>query len=177
MTTNEYLYDTEETNRIRELAMGRVCEPPAPFFADSRRGLVLALVGAIIAAATEPAVPALLKVLLDDGMKQSAFPLWVVPIAVVWSSNVRRRSKRAGSANCAGSRLAEPRATRTCAPASRSTSASSVGAVVSRMAYCTGASQRNDSSMARSIAARSARAAPRASTSASSAKSVLPISR
>ena len=23
MTTNEYLYDTEETNRIRELAMGR----------------------------------------------------------------------------------------------------------------------------------------------------------
>ena len=32
MTTNEYLYDTEETNRIRELAMGRLHEPPAPFF-------------------------------------------------------------------------------------------------------------------------------------------------
>jgi len=32
MTTDEYLYDTEETNRIRELAMGMVREPPAPFF-------------------------------------------------------------------------------------------------------------------------------------------------
>jgi Uma2 family endonuclease len=32
MTADEYLYSTEETNRICELAMGRVCEPPAPFF-------------------------------------------------------------------------------------------------------------------------------------------------
>jgi Uma2 family endonuclease len=39
MTTNEYLYDTEETNRIRELAMGIVREPPAPFF--SHQALVL----------------------------------------------------------------------------------------------------------------------------------------
>jgi len=39
MTTNEYLYDTEETNRIRELAMGVVREPPAPFF--SHQALVL----------------------------------------------------------------------------------------------------------------------------------------
>ena len=39
MTTNEYLYDTEETNRIRELAMGMVREPPAPFF--SHQSLVL----------------------------------------------------------------------------------------------------------------------------------------
>jgi Uma2 family endonuclease len=39
MTTNEYLYDTEESNRIRELAMGRVCEPPAPFF--NHQSLVL----------------------------------------------------------------------------------------------------------------------------------------
>lgn len=39
MTTDEYLYDTEETNRIRELAMGVVREPPAPFF--SHQSLVL----------------------------------------------------------------------------------------------------------------------------------------
>ncbi len=61
----------------------------APFFADSRRGFVLAFVGAIVAAATEPAIPALLKVLLDDGMKQSAFPLWLVPIAVVSLTAIR----------------------------------------------------------------------------------------
>lgn len=39
MTADEYLYDTEETNRICELALGRVCEPPAPFF--SHQTLVL----------------------------------------------------------------------------------------------------------------------------------------
>src|SRR2546422_7693702 len=41
MTTDEYLYDTEETNRIRELAMGVLREPPAPFF--SHQSLVLRL--------------------------------------------------------------------------------------------------------------------------------------
>ncbi|MBV9889272.1 MAG: ATP-binding cassette domain-containing protein, partial [Rhizobacter sp.] len=61
----------------------------APFFADCRRGFVLALVGAVIAAATEPAIPALLKILLDDGVKQSAIPLWAVPIAVVGITIVR----------------------------------------------------------------------------------------
>ena len=39
MTTEQYLYDTEESNRIRELAMGMVREPPAPFF--SHQELVL----------------------------------------------------------------------------------------------------------------------------------------
>jgi hypothetical protein len=39
MTTNEYLYHTEETNRIRELAAGFLREPPAPFF--SHQSLVL----------------------------------------------------------------------------------------------------------------------------------------
>jgi hypothetical protein len=39
MTTEQYLYDTEETNRIRELAWGFLREPPAPFF--SRQSLVL----------------------------------------------------------------------------------------------------------------------------------------
>ncbi len=32
MTADEYLYDMDETNRIRELAMGVMREPPAPFF-------------------------------------------------------------------------------------------------------------------------------------------------
>jgi len=39
MTADEYLYDTEETNRTRELALGKVREPPAPFF--SHQSLVL----------------------------------------------------------------------------------------------------------------------------------------
>jgi Uma2 family endonuclease len=39
VTTDEYLYDTEETNRVRELAMGVIREPPAPYF--SHQQLVL----------------------------------------------------------------------------------------------------------------------------------------
>jgi Uma2 family endonuclease len=39
VTTNEYLYDTKETNRIRQLAWGILREPPAPFF--SHQSLVL----------------------------------------------------------------------------------------------------------------------------------------
>ena len=39
MTTEQYLYDTEESNRIRELALGMVREPPSPFF--SHQELVL----------------------------------------------------------------------------------------------------------------------------------------
>ena len=39
MTADEYLYDTEETNRSRELSYGMVREPPAPFF--SHQSLVL----------------------------------------------------------------------------------------------------------------------------------------
>jgi Uma2 family endonuclease len=42
VTTDEYLYSTEETNRIRELAMGRVREPPAPFFSHQTVALKLA---------------------------------------------------------------------------------------------------------------------------------------
>jgi Uma2 family endonuclease len=39
VTTNEYLYETKETNRIRQLAWGILREPPAPFF--SHQSLVL----------------------------------------------------------------------------------------------------------------------------------------
>ena len=42
MTTNEYLYETEESNRIRELAMGRLHEPPAPFFSHQATTLRIA---------------------------------------------------------------------------------------------------------------------------------------
>jgi Uma2 family endonuclease len=42
MTADEYLYSTEETNRIRELAMGMVREPPAPFFSHQTVALKVA---------------------------------------------------------------------------------------------------------------------------------------
>jgi Uma2 family endonuclease len=42
MTADEYLYSTEETNRICELAMGMVREPPAPFFSHQTVALKVA---------------------------------------------------------------------------------------------------------------------------------------
>jgi subfamily B ATP-binding cassette protein MsbA len=77
------------SSEIAGRTLGQRLRRIAPFFADCRRGFLLAVVGAIIAAATEPAIPALLKILLDDGMKRSAFPLWLVPIAVVGLTALR----------------------------------------------------------------------------------------
>ena len=55
----------------------------APYFADSRRGFVLMVVGALVAAATEPVLPALMKPLLDNGFKGPTFPLWLIPVVII----------------------------------------------------------------------------------------------
>ncbi|MEO8309760.1 MAG: lipid A export permease/ATP-binding protein MsbA [Caldimonas sp.] len=77
------------SGRIARRRLGERLRRIAPFFAGTRRGFLLAFFGAVVAAATEPAIPALLKVLLDDGMKQSSFPLWLVPIAVIGLTAIR----------------------------------------------------------------------------------------
>ena len=76
-------------SQVARRRLGERLRRVAPFFSGTGRGFLLALIGAIVAAATEPAIPALLKVLLDDGMKQSAIPLWAVPIAVVGLTLIR----------------------------------------------------------------------------------------
>ena len=54
-----------------------------PYFRDSRPPMLLAGVALVVAAATEPAIPALLKILTDDGFKPGAFPIWAIPLAIV----------------------------------------------------------------------------------------------
>ena len=54
-----------------------------PYFRDSRPPMVLAGVALVVAAATEPAIPALLKILTDKGFKPGAFPIWAIPLAIV----------------------------------------------------------------------------------------------
>ncbi len=49
-----------------------------------RSGFALAMLGMVIAAATEPLFPALMKPLLDDGfVNQSNLPIWLVPTALI----------------------------------------------------------------------------------------------
>ena len=54
-----------------------------PYFRGAQGGIGLAFLGALVAAATEPAIPALLKLLLDEGFVADAFPIWLVPVALM----------------------------------------------------------------------------------------------
>lgn len=56
----------------------------APYFRASRLGFVAAIAAAATAAATEPMLPALLKILLDQGFGAARnFPLWMVPVVII----------------------------------------------------------------------------------------------
>jgi subfamily B ATP-binding cassette protein MsbA len=55
----------------------------APYFAGTQKGFVLVVGGAAVAAATEPAIPAMLKPLLDNGFKAGALDLWLIPVAII----------------------------------------------------------------------------------------------
>jgi subfamily B ATP-binding cassette protein MsbA len=54
-----------------------------PYFRNSRPPIVLAALALIVAAATEPAIPALLKKLMDSGFKGGDLPIWSIPLAIV----------------------------------------------------------------------------------------------
>ena len=54
-----------------------------PYFSRSRAGWALAAGSTIVASATEPFVPALLKPLLDRGFQQDTLNLWLVPTTLM----------------------------------------------------------------------------------------------
>ncbi len=54
-----------------------------PTIRHSRAGLYAALLGALVTAATEPMIPALMNRLLDQGFSKGQLPLWMVPVAII----------------------------------------------------------------------------------------------
>ncbi|MDV7393912.1 ABC transporter transmembrane domain-containing protein, partial [Arthrospira platensis SPKY1] len=54
-----------------------------PFFKGHKSSMIVAGLAMLVAAVTEPAIPALLQVLLDEGFVAKAFPLWLVPVALM----------------------------------------------------------------------------------------------
>jgi subfamily B ATP-binding cassette protein MsbA len=56
---------------------------------SARRYWAVVLIATAVGAATEPAMPALLKPLLDSGFQKSAFPLWAVPVALMGLMAIR----------------------------------------------------------------------------------------
>jgi subfamily B ATP-binding cassette protein MsbA len=61
----------------------------APYFRDSRAGFGVAMLAAVIVAATEPMIPALMQPLLDRGFGGNGLPLWLIPVAVIGLFAVR----------------------------------------------------------------------------------------
>ena len=55
----------------------------APYLRSGRRGLALAMLGAVVGALTEPAIPALLQPLVDKGFAANQLPLWTIPVAII----------------------------------------------------------------------------------------------
>jgi len=54
-----------------------------PYFRAGRLGIVVAATASLVAALTEPALPALMKPLLDKGFTGAGVPLWLVPVAII----------------------------------------------------------------------------------------------
>ncbi len=63
-----------------------------PYIRHSRTGLLAALAGAVVTAATEPMIPALLGRLLDQGFAGGNMPLWLVPVVIIGLFAVRSLS-------------------------------------------------------------------------------------
>ncbi len=61
----------------------------APWFAGHRSMLMLAIAGILVGSITEPAIPALMKPLLDKGFQQGDMPLWRVPVVLVLLFGIR----------------------------------------------------------------------------------------
>jgi subfamily B ATP-binding cassette protein MsbA len=61
----------------------------APYFRSSRMPMAFAAACLVVAAATEPVIPWLLKQLMDRGFQAGDLPLWLVPAAIVGLFMVR----------------------------------------------------------------------------------------
>ncbi|MBC7619640.1 MAG: lipid A export permease/ATP-binding protein MsbA [Candidatus Saccharibacteria bacterium] len=60
-----------------------------PFFGQLPAVWALVAAGALVGAATEPLIPALLKPLLDRGFQQGSLAIWTVPVALLMLFGVR----------------------------------------------------------------------------------------
>lgn len=61
----------------------------APYFGSQPGTWILVALSAMVAAATEPLIPALLKPLLDRGFQQGALAIWTVPASLLLLFGVR----------------------------------------------------------------------------------------
>ncbi|MEY4413737.1 MAG: hypothetical protein RIQ53_1030 [Pseudomonadota bacterium] len=66
------------------LASGVIARRVYGFFRPHKGGVIGAIIAFLLASATEPLIPKLLQTALDKGfLAQPAFPLWMVPVALI----------------------------------------------------------------------------------------------
>ena len=73
----------------RKLTMWRRIARVWPYFKGSRAGWAVAIGATVVASATEPFVPALLKPLLDRGFQRDSLSLWIVPATLMLLFTIR----------------------------------------------------------------------------------------
>jgi len=61
----------------------------SPYFAKQRGVWLLAIGATLVAALTEPLIPALFQPLLDSGFAQNKLPLWSIPVVVIGLFSLR----------------------------------------------------------------------------------------
>ncbi|MBP8148393.1 MAG: lipid A export permease/ATP-binding protein MsbA [Limnohabitans sp.] len=79
---------TDTTERPAESLRNRLARL-APYFVRQRGVWALAIAATLVAALTEPLIPALFQPLLDKGFAENSLPLWSVPAAVIGLFAVR----------------------------------------------------------------------------------------
>jgi len=80
--------DNDASRRLKQSVWQRFLRV-WPYFSRSRRAWVVAIFATILASATEPLIPALMKPLLDRGFQADSFNLWLVPLALMMLFTVR----------------------------------------------------------------------------------------
>jgi subfamily B ATP-binding cassette protein MsbA len=73
---------TQDSNQ-QELSYLKRMRRLWPYFGKQRGVWALAFLATLVAAATEPLIPALFQPLLDDGFAENKLPLWSVPAAII----------------------------------------------------------------------------------------------
>ena len=75
--------------RPNRLPLWQRLQRVAPWFTGHAGMYALAVLGILVGAATEPAIPALMKPLLDRGFQQDGLVLWHVPVVLLLLFGVR----------------------------------------------------------------------------------------
>lgn len=75
--------------RPDQLTLWQRLQRVTPWFTGHTGTYVLALLGILVGSATEPAIPALMKPLLDSGFQQGGLVLWHIPVVLLLLFGVR----------------------------------------------------------------------------------------